>query len=861
MRRLGVSSSDARGKSSRVGEKDSPGMTGANSETTVHDAARKAYAAGLCVLPPVEDGSKRPQDVDGTWQPFKTTRPTREQMQAWYPGRSGLGIVAGPASGGAECLDFDDRDTYHAFLDAAKASDLGPLVARLETGYCDDTPGGGVRWLWRCPHATREHNQKLARRPKLPDEKQHERDNVKTLIELPDYAIVAPSNGRVHPTGGGYRRRAGDFDSIAIITAEERQAILDLARMFDAMPASEPHLEERERAAASDGTRPGDDYVSRTIWRDVLTGWTEVYRRGEVAYWRRPGKSFGVSASTNHGGSDLLYVFSTSTEFEPGRGYNRFSVYAILNHGGDFKAAARTLGAQGYGNPPSLRAAAAAGGRSGGDNGGDVDPLLALVPLGQPDPETGKFVLSPKQTLPTAEAYVRMFHTHPDGRLLHAYAGLLLEWQHNRYSEIEDGAIKSRLQQWLHQAMRYVVVDRHKGRHGLVPFESNPSTVQAALESIRAYTYLASTVPSPAWLDGRTDLSALEILPCRTANVHIPTGRIIPSTPALFTTSALDFDFNPNAPAPTEWLAFLRELWEGDDESIQLLQEWFGYCLIPDTSQQKMLLQVGPRRSGKGTIGRILTRLIGQANVIGPTTGSLAGQFGLQPLIGKSLAIVSDARFTGEHVGTVVERLLCISGEDTLTVDRKFLGAVTLKLPTRMMFLTNELPRLNDASSALAGRFLILRLTRSFYGEEDPTLTERLTRELPGILLWAMEGWVRLQERGRFVQPASSAEAIRDLEDLASPVGAFVRDYCHTLPGLRITTDQLYAAWQMWCQQEGRHAVGTKKIFGRDLAAAVSTVVPRRDTNQKWFYDGISLTQEAAQALVDFQARPPREDR
>lgn len=73
------------------------------------------------------------------------------------------------------------------------------------------------------------------------------------------------------------------------------------------------------------------------------------------------------------------------------------------------------------------------------------------------------------------------------------------------------------------------------------------------------------------------------------------------------------------------------------------LRTWFGYCLTGDTSQQKMLLIVGPKRSGKGTIARVLTRLIGNGNVSGPTTSSLAGPFGLQPLIGKTLAIVSDA--------------------------------------------------------------------------------------------------------------------------------------------------------------------------------------------------------------------------
>ena len=142
-------------------------------------------------------------------------------------------------------------------------------------------------------------------------------------------------------------------------------------------------------------------------------------------------------------------------------------------------------------------------------------------------------------------------------------------------------------------------------------------------------------------------------------------------------------------------------------------------------------------------LGDKIAKLIGAGNVCGPTTSSLAGPFGLQPLIGKSLAIVSDARFHDENIATVVERLLCISGEDTLTVDRKNITSVTLKLPTRFMFLTNEFPRLSDSSGALAGRFIILRFTESFYGREDTGLTERLLGELPGILNWAVEGWQR----------------------------------------------------------------------------------------------------------------------
>jgi putative DNA primase/helicase len=309
----------------------------------------------------------------------------------------------------------------------------------------------------------------------------------------------------------------------------------------------------------------------------------------------------------------------------------------------------------------------------------------------------------------------------------------------------------------------------------------------------------------------------------------------------FFNVNGLDFDPVPNVAPPMEWLGFLHQLFEDDIQSQELLQEWFGYSLTPDTCQQKMLLMVGPRRSGKGTIARVLTQLVGQGNVCGPTTSSLAGPFGLQPLIGKSLAIVSDARFSGENISTVVERLLCISGEDAVTIDRKYLGSVTMKLFVRFMFLSNELPRLGDASGALAGRFLILRLTKSFYGQEDHGLTERLLAELPGILNWAIEGWRRLRERGHFVLPQSVEDAVQDLEDLASPVGAFVRERCIVEPGRRVQLDDLYAAWKTWCTEDGRNIVSNRQSFGRDLAAAVPGIASRRNRSTGRFYDGIGL--------------------
>jgi hypothetical protein len=72
-----------------------------------------------------------------------------------------------------------------------------------------------------------------------------------------------------------------------------------------------------------------------------------------TSYWTRPGKDRGVSATTNHQGNDLLWVFTSSAELDPDRSYDRFGVYTVMEHGGDFQAAARALTAQGYGSPSS----------------------------------------------------------------------------------------------------------------------------------------------------------------------------------------------------------------------------------------------------------------------------------------------------------------------------------------------------------------------------------------------------------------------------------------------------------------------------------------------------------------------------
>ena len=194
----------------------------------------------------------------------------------------------------------------------------------------------------------------------------------------------------------------------------------------------------------------------------------------------------------------------------------------------------------------------------------------------------------------------------------------------------------------------------------------------------------------------------------------------------------------------------------------------------------------------------------------------------------------------------MTERLLAVSGEDILTIDRKCLASIHAKLPTRFVILSNEIPRLADASGTIASRLIALRMTRSWYGTENPGLTQKLLAELPGVLLWAIGGWARLRQRGYFLQPASGAALVRDVEELASPVGAFVKQRCLVGPKHQVAQD-LFNAYLEWCKSEGKVAPPDAATFGRDLRAVVSALEDRQhraDGNRLRTYVGIGLQAE-----------------
>ncbi len=461
-----------------------------------------------------------------------------------------------------------------------------------------------------------------------------------------------------------------------------------------------------------------------------------------------------------------------------------------------------------------------------------------------PDPGAPP-VLDRAAPLRSARELIRRRYTAAGYRTLHHQSGQFYGWARTHYQETSAEEVRSAVYGFLDAAS-------HNGKNGAEPFNPTRGRVADVLEGIAAEAQIPGTVRAPAWLAGDTVLPpAAEILPCENGLLHLLTRELLPHTPHFFGLNAVPYNYDPRAVEPARWLEFLRTLWPDDQQSVDTLQELFGLLLTVDTRHQKIFLIVGPKRSGKGTIARVLTEMLGRANVANPTLAGIGQNFGLAPLIGKPLALIADARLGGKtdfHV--VAERLLSISGEDGITFDRKFLPAWTGTLPTRFVVLSNELPRLTDASGALAGRFIVLQMTRSFYGREDQGLTAKLLTELPGILAWSIAGLDRIKARGHFIQPASARQAIEELADLASPVGAFLKTCCLVGPEQSADCARVFDTWKGWCREQHREAIGTMQTFGRDLRAAIPSLATRqfrRPAGERCReYLGVGLRSEAS---------------
>ncbi len=387
---------------------------------------------------------------------------------------------------------------------------------------------------------------------------------------------------------------------------------------------------------------------------------------------------------------------------------------------------------------------------------------------------------------------------------------------------------------------------------------------------IQSYVWKDATTfgPMPFWTGGdRPFADAKNIIAYTNGllDTSDPARGLIPHSPNWCSTVCLPFAYDPLASCPA-WEKFLAEVFEGDHDRVALLQEFFGYCLASDTSLQKALVLVGKPRSGKGTIQKLLGALAGKDNSTGFSLERLATEFGPSALVNKGVALIGEVELAANPQRTkIVEVLKSIIGEDALSINTKYEAKFTsLRLPTRFVIASNSVPRLLDASGALAHRFLFVPFEISFVGREDIHLEEKLLAELPGIANWSLAGLRRLRAAGgRFTLGEGHKRLAAQYAADTSPIMAWVRSEmvvhrradpgdlppeCLTAESVSIAKSDAYDRYTAWCDL---HDIEPTRPawFGRDLKTVIPKLQEGRDTRENgsrpMVYRGLGLRRAA----------------
>nr|WP_198983254.1 phage/plasmid primase, P4 family [Herbaspirillum sp. ASV7] len=356
---------------------------------------------------------------------------------------------------------------------------------------------------------------------------------------------------------------------------------------------------------------------------------------------------------------------------------------------------------------------------------------------------------------------------------------------------------------------------------------ATPRKINTVFELLRTHH-----AADPAMFERRSNLICL-----KNGTLEPISGELLPHSPDHKLTNALQIEFLPKAKC-TLWLQTLDEIFAPDtdkESKTKLLQEFSGYCLIPDTKMHKFLWLVGAGGNGKSLVLSVLQALVGSPNISNAAIERLQDKFVRAELFGKLVNISSEMSAQATISDGYLKQ---ITAGDEIEAERKFEASFSFRPYARLIGATNSLPRLLDHSDGFARRAIILQFNRQFQEHErDIRREERLMAELPGILNWAVAGLQNLLHRGRFDVPPSSSQAIESYRLNSDPVRQFLLDiadetvFFNFKEGVR--SSDLYERYRTWTMQNGYHALSSS-AFGERLASL--GYVKKRDNKAiRWY--------------------------
>lgn len=280
-----------------------------------------------------------------------------------------------------------------------------------------------------------------------------------------------------------------------------------------------------------------------------------------------------------------------------------------------------------------------------------------------------------------------------------------------------------------------------------------------------------------------------------------------------FCVNRLPVRYDPSAPLPVKWLAFLSDLLETDD--ILTLQEFIGYCLIPTTKGQKMLILTGRGGEGKSRIGLVLKALLGDSMNTGSIAKVETNAFARADLEHTLLMVDDDMKLEAlpqtNHIKAIV------TAEMPLDLEKKGQQSYQGQLYVRFLGLGNgTLRSLYDRSVGFFRRQIIITVKeRDASRVDDPFIAEKMCAEGEGILLWALDGLRRLIDNDyRFTVSDKARENLKAAVADGNNVIEFLQSegYIRFKTGCEASSKDLYTVYKLWCDDNAMTCLSPKSF-------------------------------------------------
>lgn len=304
----------------------------------------------------------------------------------------------------------------------------------------------------------------------------------------------------------------------------------------------------------------------------------------------------------------------------------------------------------------------------------------------------------------------------------------------------------------------------------------------------------------------------------RNCLISLKTGRTAEHDKKYMISKLAPVTYDENAKCP-RWDRFIEEITCGD-KSLQLyLQRMIGYCMTAYTKEQCMFFLYGNGSNGKSVFVDTIAYMLGEyAASCQPETVMMrdrnnTARGDLARLKGARMVVTSEPN-DGCRLDEGIVKQMTGGTENKLTARFLYGREFEFSPEFKIVMSTNYKPVIKGTDNGIWRRVRLIPFTAEFTKENrDPQLTEKLRRELPGILNWAIAGAVGWCKEG--LPPCAIIdEAGQEYRSEMDRVQQFLDDCTTRSESSSTQASTLYKCYKAWCSEQGdRFPVGSTKFF------------------------------------------------